>query len=412
MRSSLALLLALLTYASPAVAADPVTWPQWRGPSRDGRVDPDLFPWPNTLDGLKQTWRVELSDGYPSPVVSADRVFTAESKDGKELVHAYDRANGKLLWSFDWTGRMVVPFFALKNGSWIRSTPAFDGKSLYVGGMRELLVSLDAATGKENWRIDFVDRYKTPLPSFGFVCSPLVTDDGLYVQAAASFIKLDKSTGKEIWRVLQDAGGMNGSAFSSPVLARIAGREQVVVQTRDFLAGVDPATGTVLWQQKIDSFRGMNILTPTVFGEGVFTSTYGGVTQLLSIKPAADTFQVEQAWKLRIEANMSSPVVLDGHAYLHRRDKRFSCIDLASGQEKWTVKAGFSDYASLVTDGQRILALDAKGELMLIKHNVEKFELLAQKKVSEQETWGHLVVCGNELFIREQRGLAKWIWGK
>lgn len=407
-----AFLLALFSLI-PVHAAETPIWPQWRGPSRDGRVAPSNFAWPDSLANVKEVWRVALGDGYPSPVVSHDRVFTAESKDGKELVHAYDRATGKLIWSFDWTGKMTVPFFAMKNGSWIRSTPAYDGTSLYVGGMRELLVCLDAATGKENWRVDFVEQYKTPLPTFGFVCSPLVTDDALYVQAAGSFLKLDKKTGKTIWRTLEDGGGMNGSAFSSPVLTRVAGREQLVVQTRNILAGVEPATGKILWQTKVESFRGMNILTPTFFGDaGVFTSTYGGVTQLLNVKADGDTLSTEQAWKLRIEANMSTPVVIDGHAYLHRRDKRFSCIDLASGQERWTVAPSLSDYVSLVTDGKKILALDSKGELLLIRHNTEKFDLIERKKISTQETWGHLAVCGDELFVREQRGLVKLKWDK
>ena len=38
----------------------------------------------------------------------------------------------------------------------------------------ERLVCLDANTGKEHWRIDFMNQFKSPLPAFGFVCSPLV----------------------------------------------------------------------------------------------------------------------------------------------------------------------------------------------------------------------------------------------
>ena len=83
--------------------------------------------------------------------------------------------------------------------------------------MRDVLVCLDAASGKERWKVDFVEKFGTALPAFGFVCSPLVDDKAVYVQAAAAFVKLDKKTGEVLWRTLQDAGGMNGSAFSSPV---------------------------------------------------------------------------------------------------------------------------------------------------------------------------------------------------
>jgi len=31
--------------------------------------------------------------------------------------------------------------------------PAYDGDSLYVAGMRDVLVCLDAKTGKQRWRV-------------------------------------------------------------------------------------------------------------------------------------------------------------------------------------------------------------------------------------------------------------------
>ena len=51
-----------------------------------------------------------------------------------------------------------------------------------------------------------------------------MTDDKhVYVQAGASFNKIDQKTGTIIWRVLNDKGGMYGSAFSSPSFANING---------------------------------------------------------------------------------------------------------------------------------------------------------------------------------------------
>ena len=116
----------------------------------------------------------------------------AETKAEKtEIVRALDRATGRELWKAEWPGAMEVPFMAKRNGDWIRSTPAYDGDSLYVAGMRDVLVCLDAKTGKERWRIDFVKQFKAPLPDFGFVCSPLVVGDFVYVQAGAGFCKLE-----------------------------------------------------------------------------------------------------------------------------------------------------------------------------------------------------------------------------
>lgn len=385
------------------------TWPQWRGPTRDGIVTDK--PWPQTLAGIRQVWRVELGNGYAGPVVAADRVFTVESEGRHEIVRALDRNTGRELWKAQWEGGANVPFFAARNGNWVRSTPACDGQSLFVGGMRDLLVCLDAVTGRERWRVDFVERHKAAPPAFGLVCSPLVKGDVLYLQAGGAVVCLDKRDGREIWRSIADGGGMNGSAFSSPILATIAGREQLLVQTRKDLAGLDPATGKVLWSVAVPAFRGMNILTPIVRGDEVFTGAYGGSTSMFQIDSDGVQLKVAQKWTLPIQAYMSTPVVIEDHAYLHRRDLRLSCIDLKTGKECWNQRPDFSEYASLVANGTHILALAQTGHLVLIRHNPQKLQELDRRKISDQETWGHLVVCGRELYVREQKGLFRLDWG-
>lgn len=332
---------------------------------------------------------------------------TAEKKT--EVVCAFDRKSGKELWRVEWPGAISVPFFAASNGSWIRSTPAYDGECLFVGGMRDVLVSLNAATGSQQWRVDFVKEFGSPLPTFGFVCSPLVDGDSLYVQAGASLVKVEKQTGKILWRVLKDDGGMMGSAFSSPVLASLAGQRQLIVQTREKLVGVDPQSGDVLWEQKVPSFRGMNILTPVVFGDGIFTSSYQHKSWLFNISKSEEAFQVKEAWNDKAQGYMSTPVVIDGHAYLHLQNQRFTCINLATGERTWTSKP-YGKYCSLAAQKDLILALDQRGELLLFNANSKEFELLDQRKVSDEETWAHLAVCGDEIFIRELNAPSVFVW--
>jgi outer membrane protein assembly factor BamB len=342
--------------------------------------------------------------------VTTDRVFVAETKDEKlEVVRALDRQTGRQLWFAEWPGAMSVPFMAKRNGDWIRSTPACDGQALYVAGMRDMLVCLDAGTGAERWRVDFVEQFKSPLPAFGFVCSPLVVGDHVFVQAAAGFCKVDKRTGKVLWRILEDGGGMFGSAFSSPVLATLCGQEQLLVQTRQTLVGVVPESGQVLWSREIPAMLGMNILTPTVHEDTIFTSAYGGGSQLLGIKKGDDGFQVDTVWKTTMQGYMSTPVVIDGHAYLHLRNQRFTCVNLTTGKQEWTTQP-YGQYWSLVAQNDRILALDQRGELLLIHAVPEKFDLLDSRKISDQETWGHLAVSGEEVFIRELQGISAYRW--
>jgi outer membrane protein assembly factor BamB len=405
--------LLLTTFILISVAAAPgqTDWPQWRGPTRDGRVTG--VAWPEKLDTnhLRRVWRVELGPSYSGPIVSGDRVFTTESKDKKfEVVTAFDRKTGKELWRAQWEGAMTVPFFAKSNGDWIRATPACDGESLYVAGMRDVLVSLDTQTGKERWRVDFVKELQAPLPDFGFVCSPLVDGEFLYVQAAASFVKLNKRTGEIVWRTLKDQGGMWGSVFSSPVFAELAGQRQLVVQTREKLAGVDPADGKVLWEQPVEAFRGMNILTPLVLGDTLLTSTYGGKTIGFEVTRKDGQLTVNETWRHKAQGYMSTPVIIDGVAYHHLKSQRMMAIEVATGRELWTSGQSFGKYMSLIAHGDRILALDQRGILYLLRANREKLELLDQRKLADSETWAHLAVAEDQVFVRELNALSVFQW--
>ena len=408
MKMKLASTLVLLTGITWLPAAD---WPQWRGPTRDGQV---VGPgWPEKLDTnhLRQIWRVELGPSYSGPIVAGDRVFTTETRDKKfEVVTAFDRPTGKEVWRAQWEGALSVPFFAKSNGDWIRATPACDGERLFVAGMRDVLVCLDVNTGAEVWRVDFVKKLDAPVPDFGFVCSPLVDGDAVYVQAGASVVKLNKRTGEILWRALKDKGGMWGSVFSSPIIATLGGQRQLIVQTRDKLAGLTLDKGDVLWEQPVEAFRGMNILTPVIHQDILFTSTYGGKTIGFKIALANGKFTVTEAWTHKSQGYMSTPVVVDGVAYEHLKSQRVMAIELATGRELWTSEQSFGKYWSLVANGDRILALDQRGLLYLFRANREKLELLDQRKLTKEETWSHLAIAGEELFVRELNALTAHRW--
>ncbi|MDA0253310.1 MAG: PQQ-like beta-propeller repeat protein [Planctomycetota bacterium] len=406
--------LVVVVAALPLVAAEP-GWTQWRGPGRDGFVA--AADWPDGLSSerLERRWRIELGPSYSGPVLAGlgngrTAVIVTETRDKKtEHVRAIDAATGAELWQAEWEGAMSVPFFAASNGSWIRATPCVDEGRVFVAGMRDVLVCLDAATGRENWRVDFMDAFESPLPSFGFVSSPLVIGEHVYVQAGGGFVKLDKASGEIVWRVLDDGGGMSGSAFSSPTLTMIGGLPQVLVQTRNDLAAVDPEQGTVLWKTPIKAFRGMNIVTPTVHNGKVFTTSYGGGSFLYAVDPASDEKPVEQLWRNKVQGYMSSPIVIGNHAYVHLRNQRFACLDLTSGEEAWITKP-FGKYWSLVANGEMILALDETGELRLIRATPASFELVGEAKVAEDESWAHLAVEGRDIYVRDLEGLTAYRW--
>lgn len=389
-------------------------WTQWRGPQRDGTfVGPR---WPDTLDGLRVVWQLDgLGPSYSGPIVDEERVYTTATVDEThEVVRAHDRGSGELVWEARWQGAMDVPFFARRNGSWIRSTPALMGGALYVAGMRDVLRCLDARTGDERWSVDFKERFGTALPPFGCVPSPLPEgpDGGdLFMQAGTSLVRLDGATGATVWRSLNESEDMmTGGAFSSPTFGELGGRRQLVVQSRTALYGVVPADGAVLWSTPVEAYRNMNILTPTVVGDAVFTSTYGGRSQLFDVASEEGAFSVAQAWNNRAQGYMTSPVVVDGHAYLFLRSNRFACVDLATGEDRWISPPCGDEYWSLAVQGDRILALSNAGLLRLVAADPGEYRVLAERMVADDETWAHVAPVGRRVFVRSLHSLIALEW--
>jgi hypothetical protein len=64
----------------------------------------------------------------------------------------------------------------------------------------------------------------------------------------------------------------------------------------------------------------------------------------------------------------------------------------------------------VVTNGQRILALDQTGKLRLIAHNPKEFELLSERKLTDEESWAHLAIAGSSVVVRTQKSLQHYDW--
>ena len=391
------------------------TWPQWRGPSRNGKVNGGT--WPDNLQEttLKQSWRVELSPSYSGPVVSKDKVFLTYTR-GEEFegVVALDRASGAQVWKTEWPDTMKVADLGTSMGSWIRATPALSGQDLFVAGMPDVLVCLDANSGAERWRVDFRKRHGTPLPELGFVCSPLVVEDAVYVQAADSLVKLDRKNGESIWRVLKRQGkgtdGMGQGSYSSPDLAVIHGMEQLLVANIDAIAGVDPLNGNVLWTRTLDSYDQGCILAPIAYRDGVFMSSRASRTGYYALTRQNEQFKIADGWKNKLTLYMSAPVVVDDFAYAHLKNGRFACIDLRTGSVNWISNRTFGKYCSMVYRKDHILALSNDGKLFLFHANPNRFVLADSSAVSTDETWGHLAVAGQDIYIRERNAIAAYQW--
>ena len=182
----------------PAAQAE---WHQWRGANRDG-ISPEtgiLKAWPEA--GPKELWRLPLGDGFSGISVANGRAYTMFAKGEDEVVVCLDAETGKELWRYldDW-------FYAERQGgNGPRSTPTIDGDTVYVLSAFGRFVALNANTGEERWNHDFTKAFSSSMPRWGFSTSPVIEDDRLLIEVGGAndntIVAFNKGTGERIWGV-------------------------------------------------------------------------------------------------------------------------------------------------------------------------------------------------------------------
>ena len=169
-------------------------------------------------------------------------------------------------------------------------------------------------------------------------------------------------------------------------------------------------TGSTLWSHNVPAFRGMNILTPTIHQNLVFTSSYDGATFGFELNKAGDSWAVKEKWKDPTQGYMSSSIIISDHVYLHLRNRRMTCFNIKTGKRKWITSKRFGEYMSMVAQDNLIVALNDRGVPLLIKASPKEFELLDSREISDDSTWAHLVVTTNQIWVRELHTLTVFKW--
>src|SRR5947207_6077468 len=245
--------------------AEPVAgseyWIDFRGPHRDGRYDqaPVSSTWP--ARGLPLVWRQPIGGGYASFVIARGRAFTIEQRRHKEVATAYDLATGRELWANGWEGE----FQESLGGDGPRATPTWhDGRIYAVGAIGELRC-LDGASGKRIWSRNILKDNHAENLQWGMENSPLIVDDKVIVlpggpsgQSVAAYNKL---TGEPVWKALDDK-----QAYTSPMLATLAGKRQILVVSASRAMGVTVDNGALLWEYPWKTEYEINSAQPIVIG--------------------------------------------------------------------------------------------------------------------------------------------------
>jgi outer membrane protein assembly factor BamB len=276
MRIAVIILAALVASGQTNVTRD---WPQWRGPARDGIVPATAAPdaWPADL---KSAWRVEIGEGFSSPVVAGGRIYTHSRRDPAEVVTAINLADGKVVWQKTYAAPYAKNSYAKGMAKGPNATPLVVDGRLFTMGATGRLVAWDAATGKELWAQDYSASVDFSKLFCGTAASPLLVNGALVVQVGSDIhggriLALDPATGATRWTWK----GL-GPGYASPVVLEAAGVRQIVTMTNGSIVSLDAATGRELWTSPFPADFHENIVTPVWTGSTLVVSSTQGDARL------------------------------------------------------------------------------------------------------------------------------------
>jgi outer membrane protein assembly factor BamB len=384
-------------------------WPQWRGPTRDGAVPASQVPreWPASY---AQVWRVEIGEGYSSPVLADGRVFVHSRRDPQESVTAVDVATGRVIWRQDYAAPYQKNQYAVRMGKGPNATPLVVGSRVFTIGATGILTAWDAASGRSVWQKDFSKIVDFSKLFCGTSASPLLAGGLVIVQVGSdvgggTIVALDPATGAAKWEWRGP-----GPGYASPTVAAIDGTPQIVTLTNQSIVGVDAATGRELWSTAFADEWHENIVTPVWTGTHLIVSGIRQGTQAYTVRQDGGKWTASRAWR-NVEASMymSSPVAADGVVYglSDKRKGHFVALDAATGAVKWKTEGREGAQAAVLLTPSHVVFLTDAGDLAVVKRGSAEFALERKYDLGTEETWTTPLVLGRDLIVKDATSLTR-----
>jgi len=403
------------------LSAQAANWPSWRG-GDDGTsiVQEEGVPirW-SAAENVK--WRIDLPDrGNSTPVIWGEKIFLTQAIEAEKrrTLMCLSKRDGKLLWE-----QGVVYDQAEKthqSNPYCAASPVTDGKRVVVTHGSAGVFCYDL-NGKELWRRDLGPQAH----EWGNASSPVLNGDLVHLYhgpGKGSFlVALDKQTGKEVWRYQEPTldhsdrvDGFKGKkdgivgTFSTPILIKVDGREELVMSFPKYVRAFDPKTGKELW--RCDGLNPL-VYTSLIYGDGVLVAMGGYFGNSLAVKPGGDgdVTETHRLWhNVRDKGGIGTGVIKDGHIYYHNSSSLFVCMDLKTGKVLWEeraqgVGAKASTWASMMLVGDQIYMPNQSGDVVILKASPE-FKLVAVNTVGEYSN-SSLAISEGEIFFRTWKGL-------
>jgi len=389
-------------------------WPQWRGPDLNGVSHEKNLPvkW-SREDNI--AWKLAMpSRSGATPVIWGDRIFLNVAENDDIFLWSVDRARGTVIWKKHITGGN----YKINKQNMSSPSPVTDGTHVYLMTGNGILKAFDF-DGNEGWTRDIQKDYGKFGLNWGYASSPLLFEDGLYVevlhgmktQDPSYLLRIDKKTGKTVWRVERPTEAVRESpdAYTTPALVRYDGTTEIVVSGGDCVTGHDPATGKELWRgngfnpQKDGAYR--VIASPVVFNDVVYTPTRVRPLQAFRAGGRGDVTETRRLWAFPNGPDVPTPVTDGTYFYVVNDRGIVWCLDAKTGKEIWgpqRIQHGIYSASPVLADGK--IYITSEDGITTVFRAGPQFELLGENNLDEY-TLSSIAISGGQIFLRTEQAL-------
>ncbi|HLA85431.1 MAG TPA: PQQ-binding-like beta-propeller repeat protein [Thermoguttaceae bacterium] len=311
-------------------------WPRFRGPWGNA-VSTDTAV-PTTWDAATNKnilWKTPVPlPGNNSPIVWLDRVFLSGADRKRREVYCFDADIGKLLWTREAPStpqsRAKPPKVEDATG-YAAPTMTTDGRRAYAIFANGDVVALDFA-GHVVWSRSLGVPQEN---MYGYAASLALHENHLFIQwdeataddGLSKMIALDVLTGKTVWQVKRPVTG----SWSSPLVARHAGRAMLITAADPWVIVYDPTDGRELW--RAEGILGDHGVTPVVADNLLQVGNEYGEWLAIRLGGSGNVTETHIAW--RGEDGLPdtvSPLVANGLLLLTTSSGVLTAYDAAKGE--------------------------------------------------------------------------------
>jgi outer membrane protein assembly factor BamB len=388
---------------SKAQSATRSSWLQWGGPSRDFKVAAQGIKesWPSGAP--RQLWSRALGEGHSAILVEEGRLYTMYSSGDREVIISLEAATGKTVWEFPY--EVDTKGLDLSRGKGPHSTPLIAGGLIYAVGVKGMVHALDKNNGRMVWKHDLWSEYGKHFDgSGGYSPSPVAYRSTVIVpvggRSGQCLMAFDQQTGAVVWKNIDFT-----PAPASPIIINVGGQDQIVHFGETEVYGADASNGNLLWSHPQDRFSISTPVWDPSDGLLFMSTVYGaGGSRVIRLARSGERTTATQVWaNNRVRIHFVNAVRVGDIIYGSSGELGpafFTAVNVKDGKVAWQDRA--LSLASFLYADNKFVILDEDGELAIASPGQNGLRIRAKAPVMKNLAWTVPTLSGTRLYLRDR----------